>query len=90
MPPSCGAELESSALPALPPPSLLLRALLPRIGGANPPGAFGSLGMGGAPEIEEPEGPSLTFPNIGADRSLTTVTFFSLVPLEISPNNAPL
>lgn len=90
-PPSCGAE----AIALSPPPvSLLLLALLPPpgTGGASPPGGAGGLprpGTGGAPPMAGALGPSLTLPTMGAERSFTCVTFFSLVPLLMSPRRAP-
>jgi hypothetical protein len=82
-PPSCGA---AGSIPppagALPCPwSLLLRALF-GAGGLRP-------GTGGAPPIGGPAlfvGLLLT---IGAERSLTTVTFFNLAPLLMSLRSAP-
>lgn len=94
-PPNCGAPLivaELSLALSLP-VSLLLLALFPGTGGASPPGGAGGLpmpGIGGAPPIGGALGLSDTFPTTGADRSLTTVTFFSFVPFAISPSSAPL
>lgn len=84
-PANCGAPLEATAvsLALSPPVSLLLLARPPGTGGARPEGGAGAFpmpGIGGAPPIGGPLGPSDTFPSCGADRSLTCVTFFSLVP----------
>jgi hypothetical protein len=79
IPANCGA-----AAGALPPslPSLLLLARF------APPGTGGALpGIAGAPIGAA--GASLTLPTIGADRSLTCVTFFSRAPLVMSPKSAP-
>jgi hypothetical protein len=83
-PPSCGGAADSMLPPAGPLPcpwSLLLRALF-GAGGLSP-------GTGGAPPI----GGAASFVGllltIGADRSLTWVTFFSLAPLLISLSRAP-
>lgn len=89
-PPSCGAD----AIALSPPPvSLLLLARFPPpgTGGARPggAGAFPMPGTGGAPPMGGPLGPLLTFPIVGADRSLICVTFFSLVPLPMSDSSAP-
>jgi hypothetical protein len=89
-PPSCGAD----AIELSPPPvSLLLLARFPPPGaGGTSPGGAGALpmpGTGGAPPIGGALGPSLTLPTVGADRSLTTVTFFSLAPLPMSDSSAP-
>ncbi len=46
------------------------------------------LGMGGAPPTGGPEGLLVSFPTIGAERSLVTA-FFSRAPLVISPSRAP-
>ncbi len=89
IPPSCGAALSPPLPPPDPPVSLLLLALFPSGGGASPLGRFGIPGTGGAPPIEAFEGPLETLPTIGAERSLITVTFFSCVPLVISPSSAP-
>lgn len=88
-PPSCGAL----AITLSPPPvSLLLLALFPPgMGGAKPPGGAGGLpmpGIGGAP-VTGALGPSATFPTIGAERSLTCVTFFKRDPLLMSDSSAP-
>lgn len=91
-PPSCGAPLDIPAsLAPSPPVSLLLRARFPGTGGARPggAGAFPMPGIGGAPPIGGPLGPSDTFPTCGADRSLICVTFFSLAPLLMSDRSAP-
>ena len=45
-------------------------------------------GIAGAP-IGTAAGPSLTLPTIGADRSLTCVTFFNRAPFVMSPKSAP-
>jgi hypothetical protein len=85
-PPSCGG-----AATPLSPVSLLLRARFPP-GGASPPGGAGGLpmpGIGGAPAIAGAAGPSDTLPTIGADRSLTTPTFFSRAPFPMSVSSAP-
>lgn len=88
-PPSCGG----AAIALSPPPvSLLLRARLPPPGGASPPGGAGGLpmpGIGGAPAIAGAAGPSETLPTVGADRSLTCVTFLSLAPFPMSDSSAP-
>ena len=80
---------------AMPPPSPASLLLLPRFpppgtGGALPgtAGGFPIPGMAGAP-IGAALAPSLTFPVMGADRSLTWVTFLSFIPLLISPSSAP-
>lgn len=44
-------------------------------------------GTGGAPPIAGAA--SLVLPTIGADRSFTTPTFFSVMPLLMSPSSAP-
>lgn len=78
IPPNCGPAMPADAsfdpLPTLG-ESLLLLALFA-------PGGAGGLrpGTGGAPDAGEFPGPSDTFPTIGAERSLTTVTFFNLAP----------
>lgn len=82
-PPSCGAA------DSIPPPdgplpcpwSLLLRALL-GAGGRRP-------GTGGAPPIGGPASLLVLLPNTGAERSFTTPTFFSRVPLLMSLSSAP-
>jgi hypothetical protein len=94
-PPSCGAALivEDRSLAPSPPVSLLLLARFPGTGGASPPGGAGGAlpipGTDGATPIGGAAGPSETLPTIGADRSLTIVTFFSLAPLVMSPRSAP-
>jgi len=85
MPPNCGAALPP--LLSFPPRlgiSLLLLALL----ATSPPGGLSMLGMGGAPPTGGPEGLLVSFPTIGAERSLVTA-FFSRAPLVISPSRAP-
>ena len=85
IPPSWGAPDIALSLPET---SLLARALFPSgLLGANPPGAFGTPGTGGAP-IAGPTVFFLSFPVIGADLSFVTA-FFSLVPFSMSPSNAP-
>lgn len=92
-PPNCGAALAAPpSLAASPPVSLLLLARFPGTGGASPVGGAGARpmpGTGGAPPTGGPLGPSDTLPTIGADRSLTWVTFFSRAPLLISESSAP-
>ena len=87
IPPSCGGV----AIPLSPPVSLLLRARFPPPGGARPGGAgrLAMPGTGGAPEMAGAAGPSDTLPTMGADRSLTCVTFLSLAPLPMSDSSAP-
>ena len=72
-----------------PPVSLLLLARLPGTGGARPGGAGGRpiAGIGGAPVTAGAL--SLTLPTMGAERSLTTPTFFSCMPLPMSDSSAP-
>ena len=84
-PPSCGAVPIPESLPFPPPVSELARA---RPGaGVIPLGAFGTPGIGGAPDATGPLLPD--FLSIrGADRSAVTVGF-SRVPFEISPSKAP-
>jgi hypothetical protein len=84
-PPSCGAVPIPESFPLPPPVSELARA---RPGaGAKPLGAFGTPGIGGAPDATGPLLPD--FLSIrGADRSTVTVGF-SRVPFEISPSKAP-
>jgi hypothetical protein len=87
-PANCGGPLDA---PLSLPWSLLLLAL-PGTGGARPEGGAGAFpmpGMGGAPPIGGALGPSDTFPTIGADRSLTTVTFFRRAPFPMSERSAP-
>lgn len=89
-PPNCGAV----AMAFSPPPvSLLLLARFPPggTGGASPGGAGGlpMPGTGGAPPMGGALGPSLTLPTIGADLSLTCVTFFNFMPFPMSDNSAP-
>lgn len=82
-PPNCGAA-DSIPPPAelpLCPWSLLLRALF-GAGGRSP-------GTGGAPPTGGPESLLVLLPRTGAERSLTTPTFFNLVPLLMSLSNAP-
>jgi hypothetical protein len=91
-PPNCGAALIMPPAPPSPAVSLLLLARFPPgTGGARPDGGAGAFmpGTGGAPPIGGPLGPSDTLPTIGADLSLTTVTFLSFKPLLISPSSAP-
>lgn len=92
-PPNWGAALGMAPPPAPSPPvSLLLLALLAGTGGARPEGGAGALAMpgtGGAPPMGGPAGASETFPTMGAERSFTTATFFSLAPLVMSPSSAP-
>jgi hypothetical protein len=90
-PPSCGAALTMPPPAPSPPVSLLLLARFPGTDGARPGGA-GALpmpGTGGALPIGGALGPSDTFPTMGADRSLTWVTFLSFKPLLMSPRSAP-
>jgi len=88
-PASCGA----AAMVLSPPPvSLLLLALFPAgVGGARPGGCGGLPipGTGGAEAMGGALGPSLTLPTMGAERSLTTVTFLSRAPLPMSDSRAP-
>lgn len=92
-PPSCGGPADAVlSLAPSPPVSLLLLARPPGTGGARPEGGAGALpmpGIGGAPPTGGPLGPSDTFATIGADLSLTCVTFFNLAPLLISERRAP-
>lgn len=94
MPPSCGA-VSTPPEPLVPPPvSLLARARFPPpgTGGARPPRAFipgigGAPAIGGGPEFELP-----LFSTMGADLSLTWVTFFNRVvagPFDMSDSSAP-
>lgn len=66
------------------PASLLALALFPAAdgtGGARP--GTGGAPMAGAADVFGPP------PTIGAERSLTWVTFFSLAPAWMSPSSAP-
>ena len=89
IPPNWGAALAVPESAPLCPTSLLLRRRLFEPVGASPPVTLGRPGTGGAPPTGGPEGPLLTLPICGADRSLMTSTFFNLVPFEMSPSNAP-
>lgn len=87
-PPSCGGAASPAPLSV----SLLLLARFapPGTGGASP-GTAGGLpipGIAGAP-MGAALAPPLTLPTIGADRSLICVTFFSFMPLLMSPKSAP-
>lgn len=85
-PPSCGAAVTPESGPPPPPASELLLALL--AAGGSLVGAFGRPGIGGAP----PTAGALLcvlLLTIGAERSLTTPTFLSRAPFEISPSKAP-
>lgn len=92
-PPSCGGPLDAAELSLAPSPAVSLLLLArPGTGGARPDGGAGGLpmpGMGGAPEMGGALGPSDTFPTMGADRSLITVTFFNLAPELMSARRAP-
>jgi hypothetical protein len=80
MPASCGGP---PCDPSPSPPSLLLLPLDPLGGGGAklPGGGLGAIpGIGGAEPILGAAGPFDTFPTVGAERSLTTVTFLSRVP----------
>ena len=90
-PPSCGATPDAAPPPPSPPSLLLLALELLGGGGASPPGdgLEGMPGTFGAEPIVGAGGPSETFPTIGADRSLTTVTFLSLAPCSILLRSAP-
>jgi hypothetical protein len=85
-PPNCGAEAI-----ALSPVSLLLLARFPPpgAGGASPGGAGGRPipGTGGAPPMAGAA--SFTLPTMGAERSLTCVTFLSRAPFPMSDSSAP-
>jgi hypothetical protein len=83
-PPSCGA---ASIPPPAPPEGcsellLALFAVPAPPGGRSPPGIGGAPATGAAPE-------SLPLSIMGADRSLTWVTFLSLAPDWMSPSKAP-
>ena len=89
-PPSCGAESIPDAAEAAPPPiepwSLLLRArFCPGGAGGRNPGA----GTAGAPPAGGPAFDELPLSMMGADRSLTWVTFFNRAPFSMSPRSAP-
>jgi hypothetical protein len=93
MPASCGGPDDDAPSP----PSLLLLPLEPGAGGASPPtgGLVCMPGTGGAPPgtggapLGLMGGPSETFPTIGADRSLTFVTFFKRAPCSMLLSSAP-
>ena len=89
IPPSCGAVLVVFVIAPACPPSLLLLERLPAPGGARLPAGFDKPGIGGAPPTGGPEGPLLTFPSCGADRSLIDSTFFNFAPFDMSPKSAP-
>jgi len=95
IPASCGGPADVvvllSSLSLSTPPSLLLRARFGGRGGGATDGRFGrppSPGIGGALPIGA-TGPSDVFPSIGADLSLTCVTFFSFAPCSILLKSAP-
>lgn len=85
IPANCGGS--TNPPPPSPTPSLLLRARFGG-GGARLPGDGRIPGTGGAPPIGA-AGPSDFLSNIGADRSLTCVTFFSLAPCSMLLKSAP-
>ena len=94
MPPSCGAAGRAALLPPLPPPlSLLLRVRLvdedPGTRGASPLGGLPKPGIAGAPVVGGPDEGTAPLSIMGADLSFV-VAFFNLVPLVMSPSNAPL
>lgn len=70
-------------LPPCPWSLLLLALFCPAGAGGRKPGTGGAPTAGGAADL------FVSLPTMGAERSLTWVTFFSLAPFVMSPSSAP-